>query len=395
MIFSDGLPVQFWLADCETFNEKEVSGINRACWCQPWQCDDEIIIQFTEADDSSPSPEFSLLLKNSSDEILSSIVFTSVSGGVFQAAFTPQEEDVCDEDVQLLIISGEVFKIIDPDEWVNTFSSNAMTATETGFTQDVVSGDNWGNDMPIQIDLPNPKTITFDVQITVAGTWTGQVDITFFITKSGGIETATDAIAITGNVTNQTHNISLAKANSQTGESLRIQVSGTATGTAEVTINIPIGQILYYNEENIQANSDCLNIRTVQDETTLIEYSNNRNYYGLIYENASPAPSFFLRVPSVFFHERFPQEDRAIERTGSTIVTSSKLKTQRLLQVKHAPDYFHKKLIMVLSQHNVEIDGKQWKKEEAYEKDDGDIHYPLKKATVYLTEKNFLARNVL
>lgn len=160
---------------------------------------------------------------------------------------------------------------------------------------------------------------------------------------------------------------------------------------AEIQLRITDGA----SPETILARSDAQKIKTAHAETELITFSHNRNYHGLKYLDISPAPTFYLRVPCVFFHERFPQEDKAMERTSSTIVTASKLKKQRLMQVIHAPDYFHEKLILALSHSNVTIDSKTWSKEEAYEKDEGDLRYPLKKATVLLTEKNFLARKVL
>jgi hypothetical protein len=44
--FSNSLPVQFWLSGEETFNEKDVVGITRVCWCHPWECADTIPLQF-------------------------------------------------------------------------------------------------------------------------------------------------------------------------------------------------------------------------------------------------------------------------------------------------------------------------------------------------------------
>lgn len=391
MVFSDGLPVQFWLADCETFNEKEVSGINRACWCQPWQCDDEIIIQFQD-DDSSPEPDYTLLVKSATGAVLAELAFDKISDNTFSKSFIPSEHEACNQQINLSVATSDPIEVLEPDSW-DDVDTAFDSKTSTHFITEVdASSGAFGATMPLVV--PAGEAIRIVLSFSMSGTWTpatgtAPAPIQFDLRDAGGnIVSNTDPIALPINGS-AGGSVTLTATEESAVLSLRV-FQNVGSGAADVSITISsITQYL------VLANSDCLNIRTVQDETTLIEYSNNRNYYGLIYENASPAPSFFLRVPSVFFHERFPQEDRAIERTGSTIVTSSKLKSQKLLQVKHAPDYFHKKLIMVLSQHNVEIDGKQWKKEEAYEKDDGDIRYPLKKATVYLTEKNFLARNVL
>lgn len=143
------------------------------------------------------------------------------------------------------------------------------------------------------------------------------------------------------------------------------------------------------------AKTDCHFIKTSHKETKEIIFSNNRNYAGLIYEDISPAEEFSILVPCVFFHKRFPQEVKGMERTSEVVVTASKVKTQKNLMVKHSPDYFHEKLILILSHHNVSIDGIAYRKEEAYEKEEGDLLYPLKKATCWLTQKNSLQRNVL
>ncbi len=44
---SDSLPIQFWPVDEETFNEKVICGlVKQDCFCQPFNCDDEISLQF-------------------------------------------------------------------------------------------------------------------------------------------------------------------------------------------------------------------------------------------------------------------------------------------------------------------------------------------------------------
>lgn len=391
MIFSDGLPVQFWPVDCETFNEKEVDGINRACWCQPWQCDDEIIVQFQD-DDSSPEPEYALLVKNSLGAVLTDLTFDKIADNTFSKTFVASEHDVCDQQISLAVATTEALEALEPSSW-DDVDTAFDSKTSTHFIAEVTEDNGaFGATMPLVV-APG-ESVRVVLSFSMSGTWTpatGTAPAPFQFDLrdgSGNIVSNADLIALPFNGS-AGGSVTLTATEESAVLSLRV-FKNVGSGTADVSITITA--LTKYLE---LFKSDCLNIRTVQEETELFEYSNNRNYYGLVYEDASPAPSFFIRVPCVFFHERFPQEDRAIERTGSTVVTSSKLKTQRLLQVKHSPDYFHKKLIMVLSQHNVTNGGKQWKKEEAYEKEDGDIRYPLKRATVYLTEKNFLVRNTL
>lgn len=142
--------------------------------------------------------------------------------------------------------------------------------------------------------------------------------------------------------------------------------------------------------------SDCLDIKTTHSCTTLIRYTANRDYAGLVYADESPEAEFYIRVPSVFFHERNPEEDKSLELSNSVIInTSGTIKSQRRLDVFPTPDYFHRKLQLALRHQTVEIDNKLWIREEAYEKSvPQNPRWPLKKASVWLTERNFVVRNI-
>lgn len=65
VIVSDSQPIQFWPIDCDTYNEKQVCGVHPKCFCQPWQCDDEIKVPFqadeeVSIEETQTSFEFSL-----------------------------------------------------------------------------------------------------------------------------------------------------------------------------------------------------------------------------------------------------------------------------------------------------------------------------------------------
>lgn len=253
MTFSDALPVQFWLQECETFNEYEAQGVHHACWCQPWNCDDEIVIQFKE--DTGGSYTLAVINQAEPEDEAYEAPFYEVANGVYQATFSPGSisPDFCDTIIQLKIKQGDT---------------------------------------------------------------------------------------------------------------------------------------------NI-AKSDCLDLSTSHDETILIQYSNLRNFDGLVYEDTSPDLLFGIRVPCRFVHEQEPEEDDAMELSSSVLITGSQVKTQRLLEIKHAPYYFHKKLRRVLKHQNLIIFDRQWKKEEKYEVNEGNKRWPLKSATCYLTDGNSLVRNIL
>lgn len=109
----------------------------------------------------------------------------------------------------------------------------------------------------------------------------------------------------------------------------------------------------------------------------------------------SPDLTFNILVPCRFYHQKFPQQDEGIDLTTGIIITGSNKKKQRKLQVKHSPYYFHNKLIEILQHQTVTALSKTWKKQEAYEVLEGKETWPLKPATVFLTEDNSIIRNVV
>jgi hypothetical protein len=66
-----------------------------------------------------------------------------------------------------------------------------------------------------------------------------------------------------------------------------------------------------------------------------------------------------------------------------------------MLDVDYVPYYFHEKLKFVLKHQFVSIYGKEWVKQEPYEIADGDRRWPIKKAKCWISEKEFVHRNVL
>lgn len=142
--------------------------------------------------------------------------------------------------------------------------------------------------------------------------------------------------------------------------------------------------------------SDCLDVKTSWSETVLITYSNSRNFASLNYTSVSPDPEFYIRIPAVFFQERFPEEDEVIELSNSrSIQLNAQVKAQRLLEVGPMPFYMHRKLKLVLKHQFVEIAAQEWVKEEPYEQQESNKKWPFRRALCWLTEKDYIIRNVL
>ena len=111
MTFSDALPVQFWPINCATFNEHTPQGVHKRCFLAPWECDDEIKIQFTD----EPNNSYSLLILNEQGSTADTIDFNEVAPGLYQLAFTPSENSpgFCEEKIQLKVQSNSGFQGFD------------------------------------------------------------------------------------------------------------------------------------------------------------------------------------------------------------------------------------------------------------------------------------------
>lgn len=247
MILSNAQPVQFWETEEETFNNLEVDGITPVCFCQPWNCDDEIKVQFQAATGGS----YALWDATNSVNLVS---FTEDGAtGVYNASFIPGVEGICDEKITLEIRNG--------------------------------------------------------------------------------------------------------------------------------------GTVAY---------SDLLDIRTSHDTTKLITYYNSSDFAGLVYEDASPITQFFLRVPAMLFRATRPQEEEVHPLSDDTFIRVwSRMEKKVKLEVGYVPDYMHEKLQLILMHDSVRIDGLYWVRRDPYEKAEGNRKYPLERANVLLTDKEFIKRNLL
>ena len=144
------------------------------------------------------------------------------------------------------------------------------------------------------------------------------------------------------------------------------------------------------------AKSDCLDIKESHEETVLINYHNNRVFASINSAAGTPDPEFNLRIPAIFFEERFPKESESLILSNSrSVQLNAQVRRQKMLKVKPMPYYMHLKTQLALVFQTVTIDGIEWTLEESYEIDTGNPRYPLKKATAWLTDKNYVLRNVL
>lgn len=153
-------------------------------------------------------------------------------------------------------------------------------------------------------------------------------------------------------------------------------------------------QLVIVGDGSDIAKSDCLDIGTHRS-SILINYRNHRNFAGLVYQDISPEFEFELRVPAIFYHQKFPDEDETMELSTSLVNLNGNLRKQRFMDIDYVPYYFHEKLKLVLKHQFITIFDKEWIKQEAYEIVEGNKRWPIKKASIWLSEKEYIHRNVL
>jgi hypothetical protein len=148
--------------------------------------------------------------------------------------------------------------------------------------------------------------------------------------------------------------------------------------------------------ETVVATSDCISIRESHSCTIQIQYTNSKDFNGIVYDDSSPVPTFYLRIPAIFFEEDNPAEQEDHELSSGEIVRLyNKLEKRKKLDIGFLPPYMHEKIQLILMHDSITIDDAEWIRREVYEKIEGNKRYPLKRAMVYLHDKNFIKENQL
>lgn len=433
MTISDALPVQFWLPDCDTFNEADICGIHSFCFCQPWNCDDELQFQLTHTDET----EYTLQVLDEDDNELFSAAMTQTDNYIPPVAAVPGVE------------SGITLPAM------NTLVNTVIISTSHGGGP--ISGTDWTEDANPDVELSGVGSKRSDA---ITGAYTFLNGYTYKITPSldyafdaGNFGTSCKIFFVVLNSSNNiVHSESFTFSPGDSGEfttelefvagadyvkfgfyvsSLSVGSitdnfdlnSWTGTETTPGTPEIPETLATYYlnktsfipfdegicnqrikinilddgSPQLVVAKSDCLDVRTSHACTKLIEYSNTRNFAGLIYdEDLSPDETYTIRVPATFFHERFPEDDETIELTDMVVNLNSSMKRQKRLDFDYMPYYMHNKIKLILKHQQLTIDDKDWVKQEEYEMSDSENkRFPIRMSSVWLTDKNYIQRNVL
>jgi hypothetical protein len=394
MLISDALPVQFWLIGCATYNEHLAPGVHHKCFCAPWECDDEIKVQFKD----DPSQNFSLEIYDVEETLLDSLSIDEIQQGVYEVNLTLSQDspDVCDQLIYLKIKRDQGLQGVS----LPSFSS-WVTTTDDPSDVDWTTG---SNPNVALINDGNPSELLFVDYAFIPG-----VDYTIVINytlNSGGVfnqssVTVRDSsfntifsngVDVIGGGPSQTEPLVFVADSNCT--KLCIRITGSFSGGVNITLN-SIEATRSIGDSEIVAKTDCLDIRQNHEQSILLNYYNHVNFAGLVYENASPSTEFNIRIPAIFFHQRFPEEDEVMELSDELVTLNGTVRKQRLLNTDYLPYYFHEKLKLILKHQSLTVFNRQWVKQEAYDIVEGNRQFPMKRANCWLSEKDFVQRNIL
>jgi hypothetical protein len=385
MTISNAIPVQFWINGVDTYNETTICGVEPVCFCQPFNCTDEIRIQFQH----TSGVAFSLLFANAT-EGFNSISIPEIDSGVYGVSFNFSDYSICDETVNLYILETvNLNKMLAPSAWTIYSAFDIVNATQFA---DIAINASPTAGMPVNIltgNTPYPITVSY-----VATVNSGFMTVTmyYFNTLSANYACTFESIDITApGTTFGTLTFDFGECTSDANE-LYIDVSSSVAGVNSISLTMPVNMILGVGDYS--AKSDCLDIKTSHDCTELIQYINTDDFSNIVYLT-SPASEFSIRIPAQFWKEDNPMEQEDSELSNGVIKTRRQsIQEKRLLEVGYMPNYMHKKLQLVLMHDTITIDGDQWKRRDAYESEPI-RRYPLKKANVWLTKYNSIEDNII
>src|SRR5688572_31499877 len=393
MTLSDAIPVQFWLVDCDTYNEEERYGQNSRCFCAPWQCDDEIKVQLQD----DPGKTLALLIVDEEGSIIDSKAMSESPAGIYSVSFIPSENtpEICSRDkIQLKIRAESGFQPVTLpalDLWAT--DGGAGSPWTTGATPSIDSTIFGTTSEKLYVDYPYIAGQQY--RIIVNFTCTNNVIGNLSVYAVDGSNTPFFTQTTTG--FNAGANSTTALIFTATTDTTRIAVALTFSGSSSTNTITSVEGSKTVGSSVVLAKSDCLSLLEEQVGTVLLAYSNHRNYAGIRNSNGSPDLTFYLRIPAVFNEERFPETDEPLQLSNNRIISlNSQVKAQKLLETDQLPNYMHLKVKEVLKHQFVTIESKDYVKEEPYEQmENANKKWPFRRYNCWLTEKEYVVRNIL
>jgi hypothetical protein len=419
VLISSALPVKFWLSSEESFNNKAVCGVTQIPWCQPFECDDEIPLQFTDESEVE-EPEIETITMPAIPA-LTEWLTRSISGtspdwttGATPTVNIPgtgtfgQSSETLYVEYPFLV--GYEYSITISYDKVQNESPgpNPRHGVITIYDEDF-------NAQFSETESISNTTGSYTVSIVFTATedctiigfrYSSGTDVDITVTDVDGTRTGLEILSDPGPKNyelkivdcNDVEIISIPFDNLYLGNYnhlYSLSLTPSEQGICNQFIKLKIVDV-DASPDNELASTDCLSIMTSQNCTLQIGYSNSKNFNNLIYSDASPVPTFYIRIPAIFFEEDHPETKEDIELSNGEIVRLyNKIEKRKKLDIGFLPPYMHEKIQFILMHDFVEIDGRTWISRGGYEKVEGNKRYPLKRASVFLHDKNFIKENQL
>lgn len=385
MTISDALAIQFWPVGEQTFNEKSVCGlVKQDCFCQPVNCDDEITLSIV--DDFETGDIYLQTLDESLNQI--SLIQLTRSGFNLSITVSPSDQSPCiDQKLQFKIIGVANLQAL--ASWTNQGIGTSWTL---GANPSVIITGVFANSKFLLGNFNAIAGNVYDINYNIDTVDAGSILIftgIYLLDSAFNIVASSDLGGTGGG--NLTGTANLTPSANATYVAFRISVDESGVGSASIDVNS-----VSYNGGNVTLfKSDCIEVKDDHECTKLVEYSNESDFDGIVYSDTSPPPTFYLRIPAIFFEEENPQEQEDLELSNGQIVTlRQSLQEKRLLETGYMPNYMHKKLQKVLMHESITIDGDGWKRRDAYETNPIK-KYALKRASVLLTKYNSVLKNTI
>lgn len=386
VIYSPANPVEMVPSNCQTHNEKVVCGIYHRCYNQPFKCDKAIPFQITDEN----GDDFVLVVENKDgDEIgrFDFVPYEDISGNLFPSLgdftnnadpgtgwtvdATPSVSLVGISSSKRLLKFKELIAGKYRIDYTITFGSNMQCVVEFYKSGDLVASEGL-----IPFFGSSPRTHTFEVFIT------SDVDTIIFKAFRGAPGSGSvEIISMEMVLLTYSYFTSFVPA-----DDVQICDGFVSTRILNVTSSPEIEEV----------KSDALHISDSHECVNEIEYSNNKNYAGLIFQNVSPEPLFYLLVHSVFYHEQFPEEQFSMELTSGYESLGGVIKEQRKMEFDYLPYYMIRKLKIILKMQNILIDGFYWVNEDGVQQSESENkRFPLQMSSVLLTKRDSVQRSTL
>lgn len=424
MTISDSIPIQFWVNGQETYNEKQICGVYKACFCQPWLCDKEIVLQVT---DTIEGQELTLKIYNENDVEILTIPFVAseIIGDI--TIYPPLQFSNTDFPGN---ITGWQSFLGDlgatAADWVY-FGGNAFATTASNYRTRYFATQR--EDNPSLGWPPGNYTVTVtaqntgedDCDIIAWGMTDSSTPVSITFSSSGDFANTGESITRTVDFTLSTYTPYIAFSfNNSPGFDITVAIEEIEITSApiydtvytetiydlsfipsEVSPEICNQKVRFeiVGDEDT-GRSDCIDIRSSHDCLTEIIYANTNNFDGINYESGSPTPVFTALIPAQFWKEDNPQEQEDSVLSNGVIVTRrTEIQEKTLLEVGFVPNYFHKKIQKILMHNSVQIEDVNgdltfWKKRDGYESENLN-RYPLKTGQVWLTKYNSVEKNTI